>query len=273
LKALSAQYPIWFCDVWGVIHNGHDVFENASVCLCAHRANGGYVILLTNSPRTHSGVENQLDEIGVPRAAWDAIVTSGDVTRDLMVHQSSPKLYHIGPDRDQSLFQGLPIERVPIEDASAIICTGLFDEFSETGEDYRALLQPAIDRKLPFICANPDLVVRKGKVLLPCAGAVAKVYKDMGGTVLMAGKPFPPIYDLAFERGAQGTGRQLPIDRLCLAIGDGIDTDIRGAADRGIACVLISDGINTRGSDLKADALRRVPHATIVADMPELAWD
>jgi HAD superfamily hydrolase (TIGR01459 family) len=273
LRALSAEYPIWLCDVWGVVHNGHHIFERACDCLTRHRENGGHVILLTNSPRSHVGVEAQLDEMGVPRAAWDGIVTSGDVTRDLMIHQSSSRLFHIGPDRDQSIFEGLAIERVPLDEASAIICTGLFDEFSESPGDYRALLQPAINRTVPFICANPDLVVRKGTTLIPCAGAIAQVYGEMGGTVLMAGKPYKPIYDLALERAAVAPDRSKALATHCLAIGDGIDTDIRGAANQGIAVVLISDGINAPGTDLKRVALEQVPHATIVADMPELAWD
>jgi HAD superfamily hydrolase (TIGR01459 family) len=264
VKALSSRYPVWFCDVWGVIHDGYAPFAGAVEALQQHRLAGGRVVLLTNSPRSHVGVEHQLDEIGVPRDAWDMIVTSGDVTRTLMAQHA--KLYHIGPSRDLSLFEGLNVQRVDLDEASAIICTGLVHEFDEKPEDYRWLAATARDRGLPFICANPDKVVRKGTRLLYCAGAIAELYAELGGVVLMAGKPFAPIYELAMAKAEVATPGDV------LAIGDGIDTDIRGAAGFGLASVLITAGINETGDDPVEAVQVRVPGAQVVAAMAQLHW-
>ncbi len=271
MKALSQRHRVWFCDVWGVVHNGYQPFPRAVDALIKHRKAGGIVVLLTNSPRSSVGVEHQLDEIEVDREAWDAVVTSGDVTRTLMMEQSNGKLYHIGPSRDLSLFEGLPVERVDLADANAIICTGLVHELEEKPEDYRWLAATARDRNLPFICANPDKVVRKGDALIYCAGAVADVYASLGGTVLMAGKPYAPIYQLAERKAWDIAGRTL--GRLdVLAIGDGPDTDIKGASDFGIAVVLISSGINHGGAGLEAEVRAKFPLARIVGSMADLAW-
>lgn len=265
MRDLSALYRVWFCDIWGVVHNGHDVFGETVRTLMFHRQGGGKVILVSNSPRTAEGVKMQLAQIGVDRDSWDAIVTSGDVTRELMLQHGGGKLYHIGPERDMSLFTGLDVERVSLPQAKAIICTGLFHETRETADDYRDAFVPMIARGLPMICANPDKVVRKGSVLLPCAGALAEVYSEMGGRVLMAGKPFAPIYELALSVAGQ------PKDHV-LAIGDGPETDVKGAADFGIPVVLVAGGINESPDGLEAEVRRLVPEATILRTVGELIW-
>ncbi len=267
MQALSDQFQIWFCDVWGVIHNGHLVFAAAVDALERHRGNGGTVVLVTNSPRTSEGVHQQLLDIGVPRGCWDAIVTSGDVTRDLIVKHGEGLVFHIGPQRDHSLFEGLDVQKVSIEDSRAIICTGLFDELTEAPEDYRDLLRMALARNLPFICANPDKLVRKGERLLACAGAIAEVYSRMGGPVLMAGKPFTPIYDLAMQRSGAVEKNQV------LAIGDGPETDIKGAADYGLPVVVVAGGINDPNHDLGVILAQLAPSARVLKTLPELAWN
>jgi HAD superfamily hydrolase (TIGR01459 family) len=265
MQALSKLFPVWFCDIWGVVHNGYAPFVATTDVLQKHRENGGRVVLVSNSPRTAAGVETQLAEIGVNRASWDDIVTSGDVTRDLMIQHGDGKLYHIGPARDYSLFEELPVQRVAAPDARAIICTGLFHERTEQPENYRDGFRDLIARGLPMICANPDKIVRKGDQLLYCAGALADVYAALGGTVLMAGKPFAPIYDQAMRKAG--------VDRSqVLAIGDGPETDVLGAADYGLPVVLITGGINDAGSGLEAEVQRRVPHARILATVSELVW-
>jgi HAD superfamily hydrolase (TIGR01459 family) len=270
VKTYSLQFPIWLCDVWGVIHDGYAPFAAATEALVEHRKRGGTVVLLTNSPRSHIGVEHQLDEIGVTRDAWDVIVTSGDVTRTLMAQHR--KLYHIGPSRDLSLFEGLGVQRVDLADAEAIICTGLVHEFDEKPDDYVWLAATAHDRALPFICANPDKVVRKGSRLIHCAGAIAEVYAKLGGQVLMAGKPYVPIYDLAMEKVAALRGGAISKEQV-LAIGDGIETDIRGAADFGIASVLITGGINEAHGDPLAAVKVAMPGAQVVDAMAGLVWN
>ncbi len=274
MKTISATYPVWFCDIWGVVHNGYKPFANTVATLARHRANGGIVVLVSNSPRSEAGILKQLDEIGVARNAYDAAVTSGDVTRNLMAEAPSHRLFHLGPDRDTSIFQGLAVERVPLAEAGAVICTGLFHDDRETPDDYEALLTEMKARKLPMICANPDKMVRKGDKLLYCAGALAERFATMGGAVSMAGKPFAPIYELARKKAEVARGGPVSAAEI-LAIGDGPETDIRGAANQGVACLYVSGGVRDHASDMAAE-LRHiqnlVPQARIVAAVPELLW-
>jgi HAD superfamily hydrolase (TIGR01459 family) len=274
LKKLSADFPVWFCDIWGVIHNGYEPFAHTVACLAQHRAHGGVVVLVSNSPRSEIGIVKQLDEIGVARAAYDAAVTSGDVTRTLMEQAPSHKLFHLGPERDVSIFHGLHVERVPLDQAGAVICTGLFHDTQETPADYEGMLREMLSRKLPMICANPDKIVRKGSRLLYCAGSLAERYAAMGGEISMAGKPYAPIYDLALRKAEAARGKQVAAGDI-LAIGDGPETDIKGAADQGIACLYVTGGVRDHTSDMEAELthIREfVPNARIVAAVPELVW-
>jgi HAD superfamily hydrolase (TIGR01459 family) len=272
LNRLSTDYPVWFCDIWGVVHNGREPFATTIHALMQHRRNGGRVILVSNSPRSSEGVVLQLNQIGVDPASYDAAVTSGDVTRDLMLRHGGGKLYHLGAERDLSLFAGLDVERVPLEQAGAVICTGLVHDDRETPDDYTELLAAIKARDLTFICANPDKRVRKGNQLLWCAGALAKNYEALGGKVLMAGKPYAPIYDLARKKAAALIGK----DAKILAIGDGPETDILGATNQGIPCLYVAGGVRDLAEDMTAELAEikaLVPNANIVAAVSELQWD
>lgn len=270
MKNISTQFPIWFCDIWGVVHDGYKPFEKTCAALAKHRARGGIVILVSNSPRTAEGVALQLSEIGVPKNSYDDIVTSGDVTRTLMVAKGGSAIFHIGPKRDSSIFAGLNMAQVALPQATSVLCTGLFDEINEKPADYLPLLGDILKRGIPFISANPDKIVRKGKELIYCAGAIAEEFGQLGGTVLMAGKPFAPIYDLAVAKAEKWAGRPVAKSEV-LAIGDGPETDIKGAADYGLACVLITGGINS-GKDVLQQVSQAVPHANIINAMTELDW-
>jgi HAD superfamily hydrolase (TIGR01459 family) len=272
LQALSSKYPVWFCDVWGVVHNGAEVYPPAADSLTRHREGGGTVILVSNSPRSTQGMALQLDETGVPRGAYDAVVTSGDVTRDLML-QTDGKLFHIGPDRDDSLFARLAVERVSLEKASAVIGTGFVHEERETAADYDPLLRDMLTRGLPMICANPDKVARKAGKIVPCAGALAERYGAMGGEVRMAGKPHAPIYDLARRRAAAVRDHDVPASSI-LCIGDGPETDVAGAAAQGMACLFVF-GLHDGESEDAAAAQRlrkRFPTLTLEGCVHTLAW-
>ncbi len=274
MKNLSVKYPVWFCDVWGVVHNGVAPYEAAGRCLSRHREAGGTVILVTNSPRTSTGVAKQLTQIGVPAEAYDAIVTSGDVTQTLMHDHARGKVFHVGPGRDLSIFAGGGVERVALEEANAVLCTGLVHDDVETPDDYKEQLARFKQMGLPMICANPDKIVRNGNRLLYCAGALAERYADIGGTVLMAGKPYAPIYELALKTAARIRGAQVEKSQV-LAIGDGPETDIRGAADFGFDALLIADGVLDASAGLdavQAHVQKLVPHARIVKTLPYLAW-
>lgn len=272
MNNLSSAYPVWLCDIWGVVHDGLRPYPTAVATLKRHRANSGTVVLISNSPRTSTGVISQLDDIGVAREAYDAIVTSGDVTRVLAEAEGGGRVFHLGPSRDLSIFEGLDIARVPLAEAHAVLCTGLFDDSSETPGDYDILLDEMKARGLTMICANPDVVVRVGHRLLYCAGSLAQAYARIGGHVSMAGKPHKPIYDVALRKARELRGGDFPRSQV-LAIGDGPETDIRGAADQGFDAVLIAAGVTDASEGLEAveaQVKKAVPKAAIVAVMHEL---
>lgn len=240
LSELASDYDALICDIWGVVHNGHAPFFEACAALKRFRDARGPVVLLTNAPRTAASVQAQFHALGVPDDCYDAIVTSGEAARaDLAERCSFPHgvpLYYIGPERDASLFAGLKVRRAPIGEAKVALCTGLIDDLVETPADYTDMLAAMVARKLPMICANPDLKVHRGSQLCWCAGALARDYEAIGGEVVYYGKPHLPIYDLA-RSAARGA-------RRILAIGDGLVTDIRGANRAGLDALFIADGIH-----------------------------
>lgn len=246
-RSLAAERDLLLCDVWGVIHNGIRIGPGVVEALGNFRAGGGTVVLVSNAPRPAPSIYAQLDLLGLPRNCYDDIMTSGDVTRAFILAERSPALHHIGPDRDLPLFESLPIERVPLEDATFVVCSGLVDDETETAEDYRPTLTAMHARNLHMLCANPDLVVERGDMLIPCAGAIALLYETMGGRVTYGGKPHRPVYEKALERAAQVRGRAVDLGRV-LAIGDAIRTDVAGAQTIGVDCLFMADGIH--GHDL-----------------------
>ena len=244
LDEISGRYAAILCDVWGVLHNGVRHFEPAAAALAAARERGLAVVLLTNAPRPHGGVEAQLASLAVPQAAWDRVVTSGDVTREL-VGAGPRRVFHLGPDRDLSLYDGLDIDIVEEFEANSVVCTGLFDDETEAPEDYADMLQRMRARNLPMVCANPDIAVERGDRIIWCAGALARDYGQLGGRTLIAGKPHAPIYAAALKAAGDVLGRELRRDEV-LAIGDGMLTDIKGASDNGIDVLYVSGGIHAR---------------------------
>lgn len=256
LADLSAAYAAILCDVWGVVHNGEWHFPAAAAALAAARAAKLPVVLITNSPRRSADVVAQMNAIGVPQTAYDRVVTSGDVTRDLIA-EGPRKIFHIGADRDFTLYEGLDVDLVEEFEASGVVCTGLFDDEVEKPEDYAELLRRLRARNLPFICANPDIMVERGERMIWCAGALARDYAQFGGRTLIAGKPYAPVYDVAMREVAHLLGH--PVERSqVLAIGDGMMTDIKGAADNGFDVLYVSGGIHARdyGDPLQPDPAR-----------------
>jgi HAD superfamily hydrolase (TIGR01459 family) len=274
MQDLSARYPIWLCDIWGVVHNGIAHFPWAVEALQRHRDNGGLVVLLTNAPRSAAKVASHLAHLGVTNDHYDLIVTSGDVTHELMLHYDGHRVYYLGPERDLGVLDDLRIVKSPPDEAEVILCVGLVHDETETPRDYAELLARMSRRRLPMICANPDKVVRRGNRLIYCAGALAELYQSMGGEVTMAGKPYRPIYDLALAR-AKGKRAAVSLADI-LAIGDGPETDIKGAADYGLDVVLITaGGISEDGADpaeLEAEIRKIVPGARIIRTLPQLSW-
>lgn len=244
LDDIVGRYAAVFCDVWGVLHNGETAFSAAAAALASARARGVAVVLITNAPRPHPGVIAQLAAIGVPSHAWDRVVTSGDVTRELIA-EGPRKVFHLGPDRDRTIYDGLDVEIVEEFEAGAVVCTGLFDDETETPEDYIDMLRRFRSRNLSFVCANPDIVVERGDRLIWCAGALARDYAQLGGRTLISGKPHRPIYEAALAAAAEVLGRPVAAAEV-LAIGDGILTDVKGAAMNGIDVLYVSAGIHAR---------------------------
>ncbi len=239
IDEIGLGYTAWFTDIWGVMHNGVRAFTGATEACRRHRARGGIVLLVSNSPRPRQGVIRQLDDIGVPRDAYDDVLTSGDATRSLLSRHASAPLFHLGPERDLGLYTGLPVSLVSEDAATAISCTGLFNDETEGPDDYRALLARFAEKNAPMVCANPDITVERGSKTIYCAGALAALYETLGGHVAYAGKPHTPIYEMAFARVSELAGRKVDATET-LAIGDGIATDIKGAAKNGIASVFVA---------------------------------
>jgi HAD superfamily hydrolase (TIGR01459 family) len=246
---LAPNYDAVLSDVWGVVHNGIEATPPACEALTRFREQGRTVVLISNAPRPGAQVRKFLDHLNVPHSAYDAIVTSGDVTRDVVAKRAGQKFYLIGPERDHTIFTGLDIPPFSTpEEAQYVVCTGLFDDERETPDDYRESLKQLRARNLFMLCANPDVVVERGDRLVYCAGALADAYAEMGGEVYYAGKPYRPLYELALAETAKArTARTLSgtaeLKRV-LAIGDSVRTDLKGANDLGIDCLFVTAGIH-----------------------------
>ena len=242
-STLADGYDAVLSDVWGVLHNGVAATVPACDALMRFRGQGGTVLLITNAPRPGEVVTRFLDKVGVPRDAYDGIVSSGDVTRAVMAARPQKSVFHIGPERDLPIFDGLGLRFVPLAGANYVVCTGLRDDIVETPESYRAELGELRRRRMFMLCGNPDLVVERGEKLIYCAGALADLYKSLGGEVLYAGKPYRPIYDLALQRVEELRRTVPPLSRV-LSIGDSVRTDLKGATDFGIDCLFVTAGIH-----------------------------
>tara|TARA_R110000744_G_scaffold12892_4_gene37995 strand:- start:629 stop:1501 length:873 start_codon:yes stop_codon:yes gene_type:complete len=248
LSDVSDRYDALFVDLWGCVHNGVTAFPDAVAALQAYRKTGGTVVLVTNAPRPRASVTTQIAKMGVPDDAWDTIATSGDSARTAMYRGAvGQKVFFIGESRDTNFFdpigvvdEPVDIQIVPLEEAEGIVCTGPFDPMADI-DDLRPQLLYAKQKGMKLLCANPDIVVDRGDVREWCAGAVAKLYTEMGGESLYTGKPHPPIYDLARLR--LGEINRKTDSASILAIGDGVLTDIQGAQGEDIDSLFISGGL------------------------------
>jgi len=230
-------------DIWGVVHNGLQAWPDACAALAEFRKRGGKVVLITNAPRPADAVQRMLHRLHVPDDCHDAIVSSGDLTRGYVAEHRAQKVFHIGPERDHSLFDGFDVPFGDVESADYIVCSGLFDDETENAEDYRATLTRARERNLFLVCANPDIVVERGEKLIFCAGALAELYVTLGGKVLFAGKPHAPIYERALELAKKAGARSITTEHV-LAIGDSVRTDLEGANAAGFRCLFVTSGIH-----------------------------
>ena len=243
---LAPRYDAVILDLWGVVHNGREIFPAAADCMAHMRGAGLKLALLSNAPRRSSRIAEQLRDFGVERSSYDVIVTSGDLTYEALAAEATSATfrfgrtyYHLGPARDDGLLDGLPYRELPaMEDADFILNTGLFDDTSETTADYAGRLRDAAARGQPMVCVNPDLSVMRREVELPCAGALAQAYEEAGGETAYFGKPHQVAYDACFERlGVADTSR-------VIVFGDSLHTDIAGATRAGLDAIFVASGIH-----------------------------
>ena len=277
-STLAPDYDVLLCDVWGVVHNGITASPPACDALMRARARGSVVVFITNAPRQSEVVVRQIDRMHVPREAYDAIVSSGDVTRSVLQQRAGQSMFHLGPERDRSIYSGINVRMVPLEQADFVVCSGLDDDDTETPDDYRGRLELMLARKLFMVCGNPDVVVERGDKLVYCAGAIADLYATLGGEVLYAGKPYRPIYDLALAKAESAAGRQVPLERV-LAIGDSVRTDLKGARTAGIDFLFVTSGIHAEelGGRERPEAKALTATFAAAGEMPkavmrQLAW-
>jgi len=276
LHDIADDYDALVCDVWGVLHNGRMPFLAAADALRAFRERRGPVVLLSNAPRLVATLMKQFEHIGVPTDCFDAVVTSGVAARsELAARARGHKLamFHLGPERDRDVFEGLDVENVSADEADVVLCTGLFDDDHETPEDYAGRLAELKERSLTMLCANPDIVVQRGGQLVYCAGALAREYEKIGGEVIYFGKPHPAIYDLTLETMRKTCGRT--VTRV-LAVGDGMATDLAGANAMGFDALFVAHGIHAAElGEMTHETLAQLFEKTGVrarAAMRELVW-
>ncbi len=278
LSEIAGDYDVLLSDVWGVIHNGVEAFPAACEALARFRAERGPVILISNAARPHPPVIEQLDGLKVPRESYSALVTSGDATRVLLAERAPGPVWRIGDERDRPLYEGLGMDFVDLEEAAFISVSGPYNDETEGPEDYRDRFIRGVERGLPMVCANPDIVVQRGDKLIYCGGALAQLYEALGGQVTMAGKPYAPIYEMSLARAAEVKGAAIDRRRV-LCIGDGLPTDVRGANARGLDVLFIASGIHggeTIGPDglipAAVNDLLRQDGFTATAAIADLVW-
>ncbi|MDP2782593.1 TIGR01459 family HAD-type hydrolase [Devosia sp.] len=278
LADLTGRYDAVLSDVWGVVHNGVAAFPSAVDALVQFRKAGGKVIFITNAPRPSGPLIAMLDRLGVGRESYDAIVSSGDATRVMIGKYSGRAIHHVGPPtEDDALYEGLNVRRAGPEEAEVVVVTDL-DTDDDTPEMYRERARLWLARKLPMICANPDRVVEHGDKIIYCGGALGDLYAAMGGMVLMAGKPYRPIYEEAFRLAEVAAGKPLDRSRV-LAIGDSVRTDATGAAQFGLDLLFVTGSIHAAELDAfgKPDPqaiadLVAPSGARLAGFLPRLTW-
>ena len=235
LKSIINRYDLFFIDLWGVVHNGIELYENSINVLDNLAAAKKDFILLTNAPRPNATVINFLKKMGLKKY-FENVFTSGEAAHKYLIsHLGKKNFFHIGPPRDFDLFKNIEKNNVlNIEDADYFLCTGLFEDQENDLDFYKKLLSNHTSKKM--ICTNPDLIVDRGEEREYCAGSVAKSFEEIKGEVIYFGKPHPPVYNLSTNI----------INKKVLCIGDNLNTDIKGANIQNFDSLLIINGIHRK---------------------------
>ncbi len=234
LSSIVDNYQLFYVDLWGVVHNGISLHNEAIKTLKEIKKRNKDYILLTNAPRPNNAVRSFLEKLGMEKEIREHVFTSGEAALNyLNKNLSSKNFFHVGPPRDFDLFKDFKnFKTKNIDDCDYILCTGLFDEYKEDLKYYKNLFEKNLGKKM--ICTNPDLIVDRGKVRELCAGSVAMVFEKMGGKVVYFGKPYPEVYNQSFNNKNKKT----------LSIGDNLNTDIKGANLQNFDSLIISNGIH-----------------------------
>ncbi len=262
LKSIFIEYDLFFIDIWGVVHNGIKLHENAVKVLNELSTNEKKFILLTNAPRPNLTVINTLKKMGLNNFS-DTVFTSGEASkRYLLENFNNKKFFHLGPPRDFDLFKTFEDNKVlNIDDSDYLLCSGLFEEHEDDLGYYKNLLSKHITKKM--ICTNPDLIVDRGDKREYCAGSIAKSFEEIGGEVIYFGKPYPPVYEIAADVN----------NKKILCIGDNLNTDIKGANIQNFDSLLITSGIHREEiSKLSIKNVLKNYEAKIDYFQKELKW-
>ncbi len=236
LDALPEHYSVILCDIWGVVHDGVNLYPGAADRLLGWAGEGRRIILITNAPRTAQAVEQQLARIGLPRGAWHGIATSGEAGIAALNEVGAPVGF-IGTPDDCAILESRGVVIADDGDFTNLACLGL-DGVRMNPADYLADIEPLAHRGVLMHCLNPDRMVVRGGVPEACAGAIADLYGGLGGTILWYGKPHPAIYQHALDLAGN------PAKANIVAIGDALPTDVLGAARQGIDCIFVTGGIH-----------------------------
>ena len=266
LDEVAGDYDAILCDLWGCFHNGIAVYPAAVQACQRFRATGGSVVLLTNAPRPAHSVERLLNRMEAPRDSWDAIVSSGGACQSAIAEGTfGERIAYVGPARDLHMLTDLGREAVPEEEADAILLTGLRDDMTETPDDYAEEIARWAARRVPVLCANPDIVVDRGDQRLWCAGAIARGVEEAGGHVVWYGKPHAPVYDRCRSVLADLRGGPLADARI-LAIGDGIGTDVPGGIAAGFDVAFVTGGLSSADFGPDVERPQQAPLDTFLAE-------
>jgi HAD superfamily hydrolase (TIGR01459 family) len=277
LSQIASYYDAVLCDVWGVIHDGKKGFQGAVKALQEFRKHGP-VVLITNAPVRNERVTRLFPGLSVPDDCYDAVVSSGDATRNELKRVAPGPVYRIEYVEDRGLYDGLDLQFTDDPEVAKVInCTSLREFPEGTPEPYREELKRLAAHGLPMICANPDVQFKYGNRLIWSAGSLAKIYEEVGGKVIRPGKPDGPIYRLAMERVMAIAGKAVAPDKV-LCIGDGPATDVVGARRQGMDALFIGGGIHghaiSAGEDFLMEARKVLQADKAFAKwaMPELEW-
>ena len=246
LSSIVDNYQLFYIDLWGVVHNGISLHNEAIKTLKEITKKNKDYILLTNAPRPNSAVKSFLEKLGMEKEIRDHVFTSGEAALNyIKKNLSNNFFFHVGPPRDFDLFKDFEkLKLQKIENTDYILCTGLFDDHDKDLNYYKNLFEKNIKKKM--ICTNPDLIVDRGSKRELCAGSVAMVFEKMGGEVIYFGKPYPEVYNQSINNK----------DKKILSIGDNLNTDIKGANLLNFDSLIISNGIHK--NEIKEKGIEKI---------------